>query len=237
MRVAIVEDNESSKNLLLSYLKRYETENKTHIQTETFSDGIYFAEKYAYDTTFDVVLLDIEMEQLDGMKTAELIRSKDENVVIIFITNMAQFVMEGYKVRALDFVIKPVSYYMFAEKLHKAETRIAMREDRCIVIKTKESIFKVYTKEIIYIEIQNHSMIYHTINGDYACTGSLKKTEQELTGLPFARCSSSFLIHLPHIVTVHGDKVIMDNQDELLISRLKKQEFMETLTNYYGVGK
>lgn len=234
MRVAIVEDDESSKERLLSYLKRYETETGTKIQAETFTDGIYFAEKYAYDTTFDVVLLDIEMEQLDGMKTAELIRSKDENVVIIFITNMAQFVMEGYKVRALDFVIKPVSYYMFAEKLKKAERKNESRMEKFVIAKSREQIYKIYTKDIIYIEVQNHNLIYHTITEKYVCSGSLKKVEKEVENLAFARCSASFLVHLTHIKKVEKGQLLMDNGDVLPIGRTKYMEFMNTLTDYYG---
>ena len=66
------------------------------------------------------------------------------------------------------------------------------------------------------------------------CTGSLKKVEKDLEGLPFARCSSCYLLNLMHVLRIEKEHVIMDNKDELLLSRLKRQEFMEILTDYYG---
>ena len=125
-------------------------------------------------------------------------------------------------------------YYMFVEKMHKAYDRISMREERSIIIKGKECIYKVHTTELIYIEVQNHSLTFHTMQGNYMCTGSLKKVEKDLEGLPFARCSSSYLLNLMHVLRIEKEHVIMDNKDELLLSRLKRQEFMEILTDYYG---
>lgn len=234
MRVAIVEDDEPTRKQLLSYLKRYEEEKGTAVQVETFSDGIYFAEKYEYDTMFDVILLDIEMEQLDGMKTAEQIREKDENVVIIFITNMAQFAVEGYRVRALDFVVKPVNYFIFSEKIKKAERKNESRMEKFVIVKSREHIYKIHTKDIIYIEVKNHELTYHLTTTEYTCRGNLKKIEKELEKLAFARCSVSFLVHLTHIKKLEKGQLLMDNGDVLPIGRTRYTEFMNALTDYYG---
>ena len=234
MRVAVVEDELLSRKKILSYLEMFEKESGIPIQVETLTDGTEIVEKYNTGKKYDVILLDIEMEHMDGMKPAEWIRNLDEEVILIFITNMAQFVMKGYEVSALDFLVKPVSYYMFVEKMHKAYDRVSMREERSIIIKGKECIYKVHTTELIYIEVQNHSLTFHTMQGNYMCTGSLKKVEKDLEGLPFARCSSSYLLNLMHVLRIEKEHVIMDNKDELLLSRLKRQEFMEILTDYYG---
>lgn len=234
VRVAVVEDELLSRKKILSYLEMFEKESGIPIQVETLTDGTEIVEKYNTGKKYDVILLDIEMEHMDGMKAAEWIRNLDEEVILIFITNMAQFVMKGYEVSALDFLVKPVSYYMFVEKMHKAYDRISMREERSIIIKGKECIYKVHTTELIYIEVQNHSLTFHTMQGNYMCTGSLKKVEKDLEGLPFARCSSSYLLNLMHVLRIEKEHVIMDNKDELLLSRLKRQEFMEILTDYYG---
>lgn len=208
MRVAVVEDELLSRKKILSYLEMFEKESGIPIQVETLTDGTEIVEKYNTGKKYDVILLDIEMEHMDGMK--------------------------GYEVSALDFLVKPVSYYMFVEKMHKAYDRVSMREERSIIIKGKECIYKVHTTELIYIEVQNHSLTFHTMQGNYMCTGSLKKVEKDLEGLPFARCSSSYLLNLMHVLRIEKEHVIMDNKDELLLSRLKRQEFMEILTDYYG---
>ena len=124
------------------------------------------------------------------MKAAEWIRNLDEEVILIFITNMAQFVMKGYEVSALDFLVKPVSYYMFVEKMHKAYDRVSMREERSIIIKGKECIYKVHTTELIYIEVQNHSLTFHTMQGNYMLS---------LIHIYFAKTAVS---------TADGDKIV-----------------------------
>lgn len=234
MRVAVVEDERRSRTKILSYLERFEKESGIPVRAEPLTDGTEIVGKYETGKKYDVVLLDIEMEHLDGMKAAELIRNLDEEAVLIFITNMAQFVRKGYEVSALDFLVKPVSYYMFAEKMHKAYNRISLREERGIIIKNRDLICKIHTSELLYVEARNHSMIFHTTKGAYNCTGSLKKVEKDLEGLPFARCSSSYLLNLLHVFRTEKDDVIMDNGEKIQISRLKKQEFMERLTDYYG---
>lgn len=234
MRVAVVEDEEDVRSQLLTYLKQYEEETGMPVQAEAFCDGSELAEKYEYETAFDVVLLDIEMERLDGMKTARLVRARDTDVILIFITNMAQFVMEGYKVSAMDFVLKPISYYMFREKMKKSARKIESRAEKFVIARSREGIYKIYTKDILYIEVQNHALIYHTLAKNFVCSGSLKKVEKDMKGTAFARCSASYLVHFSHIKKVEQEQLIMDNGDVLPIGKTRKKQLMELLTDYYG---
>mgnify|MGYP002585945216 CR=1 FL=1 len=232
IRIALVEDEAEVRAQLQGYVQRHTRQYGTEFAVTEFADGMELLDDYR--PVYDILFLDVEMKHLDGMETARRVRELDKDVIIVFITNMAQFVMKGYEVSALDFLVKPVSYYMFVEKMHKAYDRVSMREERSIIIKGKECIYKVHTTELIYIEVQNHSLTFHTMQGNYMCTGSLKKVEKDLEGLPFARCSSSYLLNLMHVLRIEKEHVIMDNKDELLLSRLKRQEFMEILTDYYG---
>ena len=232
IRIALVEDEAEVRAQLQGYVQRHTRQYGTEFAVMEFADGMELLDDYR--PVYDILFLDVEMKHLDGMETARRVRELDKDVIIVFITNMAQFVMKGYEVSALDFLVKPVSYYMFVEKMHKAYDRVSMREERSIIIKGKECIYKVHTTELIYIEVQNHSLTFHTMQGNYMCTGSLKKVEKDLEGLPFARCSSSYLLNLMHVLRIEKEHVIMDNKDELLLSRLKRQEFMEILTDYYG---
>ena len=123
MRVAIVDDNPADIDCLRDYSKKFEEESGEVIHTEMFSDGAEIVGRYREKGRFDVILLDIEMKYLDGMDTAARIRKLDEDVLIIFITNLARFAVRGYEVDALDFVVKPVSYPAFSAKLYKARRR------------------------------------------------------------------------------------------------------------------
>ena len=109
VRIAIVEDDDACRAQLEAYVRRYGGETGGEFQITSFSDGLDIAEDYR--PIYDSILLDIEMPRLDGMTAAERIRSFDPGVILIFITNMAQYAIKGYEVDALDFVLKPVGYF------------------------------------------------------------------------------------------------------------------------------
>ena len=103
------------------------------------------------------------MEHMDGMKAAEWIRNLDEEVILIFITNMAQYAIRGYAVDALDYVLKPVSYFAFSQRLNRAIGRMKKREQKVIMVNIKGGAVRVNVANIYYIESQGHTLILHTI--------------------------------------------------------------------------
>ena len=118
VRIGLVDDDSEHLKLMREFLGRYEREEKVGFSIEEYRDGLSFVEDY--DGTLDVVFLDIEMPHIDGMTAAKKIRERDQTLGIVFVTNMAQFAIHGYEVNAIDFIVKPVSYYVFADKLKKA---------------------------------------------------------------------------------------------------------------------
>ena len=132
IRSAIVEDDDDAAALLAGYLSRYGTENGVVFSVERFSNAVPFIERY--DGGYDIVFMDIEMDDLDGMSAARLLRKRDGAVALVFVTNMAQFAIKGYEVDALDFIVKPVKYYDFAFRLKKAVSRIAAKEEKYLSV-------------------------------------------------------------------------------------------------------
>ena len=106
-RIAIVEDDKSFIEELKKYLEQYSQEEGQEFEISTFYDGEEILENHV--SGYDLILLDIEMPKVNGMDAAEKIREADENVVLMFITNMAQYAIRGYSVGALDFVMKPIT--------------------------------------------------------------------------------------------------------------------------------
>ncbi len=104
IQIAIVEDDANYQKQLLNYLHRYEEEYGEQLQPSVFSDGLDIIE--ANLSAIDIILIDIQMRNMDGMKAAERIRLYDKNVIIIFITNLSQYALQGYKVEAMDYVLK-----------------------------------------------------------------------------------------------------------------------------------
>ena len=100
------------------FLNSFKKENAIKLEIKTYCSGDVFLQQF--DASYDLICLDIDMDGTNGIDTAKKIRQKDKEVLIFFVTNMAQMAIRGYEVRALDFIIKPVNYYSFAMKLLNA---------------------------------------------------------------------------------------------------------------------
>ena len=149
LHIAIVEDEENYSRELEEYIHRYGEETSRQFKVTHFQDGEDIVESYSGG--FDLLLMDIQMEFMDGMTAAEKIRERDQEVQIIFITNRNDYAIRGYEVDALDYVLKPVSYYIFAKKLDKAFSRIANKKSETITI-TKTQSDLSYGKRRLYYQ-------------------------------------------------------------------------------------
>lgn len=232
IKVAVVEDQSSYAECLQAYLQRYARENDLEIQIRHYTDGMNIAE--GYEPVWDLILMDIDMPLLDGMSAARSIRKKDQTALIIFITNMAQYAIEGYEVEALDYVLKPIQYPAFALKLRKAFRILESRPKDYVILSKEGETVKLFIQNIYYIEVFDHRLIYHTVDGEYSSFDTLGNVEKKL-GKCFARCSRSYLLNLHYVNAVQNDSVVVKD-DTLKIGRTRKKEFLEKLTDYYQNG-
>lgn len=232
IKIAIVEDDSTYANQLAEYLARYEAENSVSFAINTYHDGDMIVEDYR--SQFDIILMDIEMQFMDGMTAAEEIRKRDKEVVIIFITNMPQYAIRGYAVEALDYVLKPVNYFAFSQRLGRAISRMKKREEKSVIIPVKGGHTRVEANSIYYIESQGHSISYYTSHGEYVAPGTMKELEDELKDMHFFRGSKWYLINLAQVDGVENTGVILKNGRSVPITRSRKKEFMEALAKYWG---
>lgn len=229
IRIALVEDEESYRRELLDYLKRYEKESGQHFRISVFTDGDEIVESYKSD--YDLILMDIAMRFMDGMTAAEEIRKVDREVVIIFITNTPQFVMKGYTVDALDYVLKPVSYFAFSQRIDRAISRMSKRNARYISVPIKGGVRKLDVSDILYIEVRNHDLLYHTGDESILSRGTMSDVEEHLGGMQFFRCSKCYLINLEYVDGVEGGDVLISGE-RIGISRARKKGLLDALNNY-----
>ena len=232
-QVAVIEDDPAASKTLQDYLERYQAERKTPLTVTAFPNGLDIAEDYR--PVWDVILLDIEMPLMDGMSAARHIRKVDQDVIIIFITNMAKYAIKGYEVDALDFVLKPVSYFAFAMKMDKALSTLSRRKKPSVLLSFKGGMLRLSAEEITYIEVARHQLIVHTETGVHTAAGTLSEMEETLRDAGLARCNKGYLVNLRHVRQITADTVRVGD-DELIISRRKREEFLTAMTDYYGGG-
>ena len=139
----------------------------------------------------------------------------------------------GYEVHALDFVIKPVTYYSFALKMKSAFDIIKKQRSKSVLLQTVDGARRVNAEDIYYIEVSDHYLLYHTKTGNYRQKASLREIEIQLTDLSFVRCNNCYLVNLKYVDCIEKDEVLVAG-DWLKISRPRRKELLKSMANVMG---
>ena len=231
IRIAIVEDEPTERDRIKVYLEEIAQEDQTQFDIEQYSSGMAFVMRGMKD--YDLVLMDIDMPNLNGIETAKALRKVDQSATLIFVTNMAQYAISGYEVNAIDFILKPVNRYSFAIKIKRAISRTAKKNDNAIQIKMDGTIFLVHMYQIMYLEVDGHYVIFHTTQGGYKEYTTLKLAQKRINSSHFVQCNQSFLINMKYIESVSRESVTVGGTI-IYISRKMKTEFMNAVLDFLG---
>lgn len=233
IRIAIVEDEKEYVQILYGYLKKYEEQYHTALYIKAFDDGLDIASDYRPE--YDIILMDIQMKHMDGMRAAQEIRKLDEEVIFIFITTTVQYAVQGYLVDALGYVLKPVPYLAFSQIFSKAVKQLSkLREKEYLNIEIEGGLVRLDISQITYIESQRHDVLVHTENGDYLTAGPLKNMEQDLARKGFAKCHNAYLVNLRHACGILQNDCMLTDGARLPVSRTRKKAFLDALADYIG---
>ena len=235
-QVAIVEDDSQASSQLKEMLLRFGGESFVSFEVDTYSDGLKFIS--SFHAQYDLVFLDIEMPYLNGMDTAKKIRETDKNVLIVFVTNLAQFALEGYEVQAFDFILKPITYPNLKMKLMRMVTQLQHdQKDHYIMITTKTMSRKISVASITYLEVKNHYVLFHFLQDEpLQVRSTLSSWEKELSDDHFVRCNSYTLVNLQHVDDIQLQS-LMVHGETLYFSRNKRMDFLQAFSQYVGGTK
>ena len=230
--LAIAEDEGMYRTQLQQYLHQYEKGRGCAFSLSVYTDGDEIVENFSCQ--FDIILLDIKMQFMDGMTAAEKIRQQDSQVIIMFITNMVNYAIRGYAVDALDYILKPITYFSFAQKLDRAIGRLDRREkEETLSIQQAAGIQKIEIGKIIYIENDAHILVFHTARGEIRSYLKMQDMEERLASRGFYRINKGCLVNMRYVDGI-GDGCALVGQEKLVISRARKKDFMDALTKYMG---
>lgn len=233
-RIAIVEDNKNEYNNINELLNRYSREKNEAFDIDYFPDAVNFISDYPCN--YDLIFLDIMMPDLDGISAAKKLRKMDENVVIVFVTNMPQYALEGYDVNAFYYLIKPLSYASFAVKLDNILAYIAKQADNdFLFLEPSFEKRKVYMKDIRYIEVFAHDVVFHLFLDEIHVRGTLAGFEKMLDPVRFCRINSCYIVNLSYVTAVRNMSVYIDDT-ELRMSYTRKKILMKALAEFVGGG-
>lgn len=234
LNIAIVEDDDREAKMLTDGLHRYAQEHQSSFSIQRFSDGVSFLcnEKQKYDLIF----MDVEMPIMDGLQTAAKLREKDSQVVLVFVTKLFQYAVNGYEYDAADYIIKPIRYPSFSLKMEKIEKRCRQSTEKFLELKFSGGMKIVPQSSLSYVELQGHRIIYHTDKEDLVYYGNGKQIEDMLPEEDFFRCNSGYFVNLQRVTGMDGFTVFLGDT-ELLVSHARRKAFIEALHAYLARQK
>lgn len=228
IHIAIVEDNPEECRALQQHLDTYKEKNQVALARTSFINGEAFLDAGRKD--FDIIFMDIELGGINGIETAKKIREYDKETVIVLITNLMQYAIQGYSIQASDYIIKPISYEDFENKMHEL-CKLVERRHLFITLKSGRDYKKYNISDIRYVEVYGHQLFIHSNNVKEQVSGTLAQMEKTLTSYGFVKCNKCYHVNLEYVDGIVGDNVEVDGE-LLKISRREKNNFIHELTQF-----
>ena len=228
--VVITEDNDAEAKVLLDHIAQYDDDRKIGLHVTRFGSAEEFFDNRGH---YDLIFLDIDLPDMNGMAAARKLRADDPRTPIIFVTNFAQYAIRGYEVDALDFMVKPVSYYSFVMRMDRAVRAIRRNGSNNLTITTSGGINVVPIANIIYVEIKGHYLYYHLVGGEELVErGAISQMEETLEGHAFVRISKGHLVNMAHITRMGPEDLVVTGGETLYFSRPRRGKAREIITKY-----
>lgn len=230
IRFAVVEDDPGYQKTIVEYIRDFFT-GREAVDYAVFDDGLDFLA--ARPQELDVVFLDIMMQRSNGLEVARKIRETDAKVVIIFVTEAVQFALEGYGVRATDFLVKPLYYTSFCTSMQRALAVIQRRRPNMLQVNFDKTVSYVDISSIYFIETKNKGTLIHAQSGDYSCSDTMRDLEAKLAPFGFGRCHQAYIANVAYVESVKKKEVLVHGQ-WIPMSRYKREEFVTLLLKEVG---
>ncbi|RKJ50811.1 DNA-binding response regulator [bacterium 1XD42-8] len=194
----------------------------------------------AADKKFDIVFLDIQMDGTDGIETAKKLRERDEDIILIFITGIREYVFQAFDVAAFHYLLKPVEEDKFREVFHRAERELGKRKKQrreTVFIKTRNRSFSLEKDSVLYIESRGKKVEIHTTGATVEAYASMNEMEGQL-GCGFFRCHRGYLVNMAYVAEYDSGSITLNSGECVYLAKEKYGEFVKAYMRYLrnGVG-
>lgn len=232
-KIAICDDEDILIEVLKENLERYGAETGRELCIFSYHDGSELLQNYQPD--FDLIFMDIKMEKLDGLKTAEELRRMDSTVGLIFLTSLKRYVWKGYEYGAVNYLLKPVKYGVLKMELDRFFVRCQGKEEPYLSFANSSGKYRVLYKNLQYAETCKRNVLLNFEGQEQVIYKNMKEISALLETQPqFARCHQSFVVNLTFVKSVAGLELTMTSGRNIPISQPRRRGFMIKMTDYWG---
>lgn len=230
MKIAICDDEAIQVKLIRTYVEEW---SQTIAETVCcFEYDCASALLFDLDQGIDLFLLDIQMKDYTGMDLAKEIRKTNEQAIIIFISGVSDYIFEGFNVKALNYLLKPIKKEQLFVCLNQAYQHYLEDEAYFTFISEKET-FKINIKKIRYAEARLHYLELHVDEQVYTIKMNLSELIEQLPNQTFCQIHRSFLVNLAYIDCINKQDILLSNQEVLPLARRKWETINQAFIDYY----
>ena len=229
IRIAICDDEKHMSDHIRSMVLNFFRKKNREISLRMFSGG---EELLSYNGQIDILFLDIQMKDMDGMETARKLRADKFRGFLVFITVLKEMVFQSFEVQAYDYLVKPVDEKQFEKTMERLYASMQnASEDSLLVQKGYEGRI-IREDEIVFCEIIDRKIYLNLASGEVVdYYERIENLETKLNNR-FYRCHRSYLINLKHLKGYKNGTACMDNGKEIPVSRLRSREFSGVVLQY-----
>ncbi len=234
LQIAICDDEQFYRDKIKSLVNQYMRKNELIYDIHVFLSGKEFLEQCVNSVKYDIVFLDINMEETDGIQTAERIRSFHSDTYIVFVTAYIDYALEGYKVNAVRYLMKNNLESALEECMRAILQKMQVAWVSFIFLEGEK---RLYTDNILYVESRGHKSIFHYMGAGetmYQIYDKLDTIEKNLVKHGFLRIHKSYLVNMKHIRRISNYTAVLDTGEELPVPRPRFQKARELFVDYKG---
>ncbi len=217
LKIAICDDDALQREYLTELLAPWAKRNRHLAEIKTYSGAKPFLFDYGTEKDFDILLLDIEMPEINGIEIAKRVRAENSAVQIIFVTGYYRYFSDGFDVSALHYLLKPIDGAKLYPVLDKAVDNLSYRQ-RSVLLSTSDGEYKVSLADICFVESQNVYLDVHTTRGTYRTRMTLKSFSDQLDDT-FFKVHRSYTVALKYIKKITRNEITMSGGETVPISR------------------
>ncbi len=242
MKVAICDDEKSCRMDVLEKADEYNKQNSNAISFSAFSSAKALIEATEKSGGFDVYVLDIVMPEMNGIELGKWLRDNGHEGKIIYLTSSEEYAIESYRVKAFDYILKPVEKDVFFKSLDEIVAALSSKSEKSIIVKTKENSIRLTFDSIMYAELCRRVIVYHLSDGKTVQSIMIRTTFSEavqelLRDSRFVLCGAGMVANLQHITMVDNEALDFKNSCKVYLSKKACREVRSAWYDYWFDGE
>ena len=235
MKIAVCDDDKKDISILKELIEAYDAENNIGFSVSEYESGSELMRAVSNGEDMDIIFLDINMEDMDGLSAAKKVRKVMEDVPIVLVTAFMNYALDGYKVRASRFLIKDDLDKTFTECMDDICGEIR-KKSKVIAFSCVEGEMRLKASDIILIETSGHKNIIRFQNQTYQIYEKLDALEEQLRGYGFLRTHNSFLVNMTHIRGINSYVLTLDNGRQIPVPKARYKQVRREYALFVGKG-